>query len=636
MLTRLLVLVLAGLLCLGHTARAASTDEGGGPLVGEVATTGTPHVLDGRVNSLALIDTTMLLGGDFSRARSADARRKFRRANLLSFDSTDGRIHRRFRPHPNGVVNKVLDAGDGRTVYVAGDFTRIGGVRRQNLARVRIRDGSVVRAFDAGKVAGQVRDLQLVGGRLWVAGAFTHIAGTAQRALAALDPDTGGRDRFMKLHVAGRHHGGHTQVLKIDVSVRSGRLVMVGNFRKVAGAPRRQVAVLDLTRRQATVARWRTRFYAARCSAVNNTYLRDVDVSPDGTFFVASTTGGARGPKRACDTTARFEIGTDANRVRPSWVAHTGGDTTYAVEVTAGAIYVGGHFRWQNNPFGRDRPGPGAVPRQGIAALDPRNGLPLDWNPGRTLGVGVFDFLDAVDGLWVASDTDRINWQLRSRVARMRPGTTVLPGEPSPALPAVLWSSTESPGTWSRRDWAGPSPDAASGDVTGAPEGVRAAFMINGVLFLVGSRPVLVRRSFDGFAFGPAARVTPSGQGRPPAGWRHDLQRLTGMFHDNGRIYYTLRGRSSLYYRYFTASSGTVGARRLVANAGGVDLRGATSLLLVDRRVHWRAADGSSWSVEWRRTAQAARLAAQTRRRDPCGCTAGEGRVRFLFQGSPI
>ncbi len=116
-----------------------------------------------------------------------------------------------------------------------------------------------------------------------------------------------------------------------------------------------------------------------------DTFIRDVDFSPDGSFFVVTHDRRVRcgtNTNTLCDTSQPLgDRPAPAND--PTWVAYTGGDTSYGVAVTGAVVYIGGHMRWLNNPFQGDQAGPGAVPREGISALDPVNGIPLSWNPGR-------------------------------------------------------------------------------------------------------------------------------------------------------------------------------------------------------------------------------------------------------------
>lgn len=80
--------------------------------------------------------------------------------------------------------------------------------------------------------------------------------------------------------------------------------------------------MLDLAACPVAVTGWSTTRYQQQCAAVFATYLRDVDVSPDGSYFVVMTTGG---------------------------------DTLSSVAVTGTAVYVGSHQRWMNNSLADDR-----------------------------------------------------------------------------------------------------------------------------------------------------------------------------------------------------------------------------------------------------------------------------------------
>ncbi|WP_185995116.1 PKD domain-containing protein [Nocardioides campestrisoli] len=580
---------------------AMAVDQPGGQLVQERAAARTPHVLDGMVYSVAEAGGQIVLGGDFTKARNDGTSAQLPRTNLLAFNPADGRVSTGFVPQPNGVVRVVLPAADGKSVYVGGKFTSIGGENRKNLAQVRISDGAVL-PFDAGKIAGQVRDLRLAGGRLWIAGHFTHVGGHAQTALATVDARSGTFLPFMRLGIAGNHNSGATNVLKIDVSPRGDRLVAVGNFDTVDGVVRHQLMQLDISGDAARASTLNTRFFTATCSRSFDTYMRDVDYSPDGSFFVVTTTGGYGGADAPCDSTSRFETYAAGATVQPSWVNLTGGDTLYAVEVTDSVVYVGGHFRWQNNPFAGDLASFGAVPREGIAALDPANGLPYSWNPGRSRGIGVFDFLVTEAGLWVASDTDRIGTdrQTRARIALLPTGGLTVPPVRSARLPNDIYTVGAS--TVTARSYRGGTVGAAR-PVSGlSASSVKGAFMVNGWLYLAQSDGTFVRRTFDGTTFGAAERVDTADRLKADATWQEDLRKVTGMFFDDGRIYYTLAGSNELRYRYFTPESAVVGAKRLVAsgNVSGISFSGVRGMFLADGKLYWSDGQGVLRRIDWR------------------------------------
>ncbi len=587
-------LVATGLLTLlvplGALPAAQGVGQAGGQLVAAAPRAGTPHVLDGRVLSVAQVGTQIVLGGTFTQARNDGSTTVLTRRGLLAFDAATGQISPSFDPAPDRAVNAVIPAGDGETVFVGGAFTSVAGQARSRVARLRVSDGALVGAFNAGTISGAVHDLRLAGSRLWLAGAFAQVRGNAQRGLATVSAATGAFDPFMRLTVSGVHNGGTTTVKKIDVSRDGSRLVGVGNFRDLAGSRSEQLLMLSLTGATAQPAPFRTSFYQASCASAFDSYVRDVDLSPDGSFFVVSTTGAYRGATSPCDTTARFETSAGAG-AQPSWRDSTGGDTTYGVEIGDGVVYTGGHARWQNNPHAADEPGPGAVPRLGIAALDPVNGLPYTWNPTRSRGVGVFDFLLTGQGLWVGSDTDRLGGLLRSRIGLLpSPGLTIAPLN-TPRLPATVYRA----GTTGLTQV--PATTTGFGSSTSAPTGgrswgaLRGAFMLGSTLYTGWSDGTFTKQSFNGSAFGSATPVDTHDRVTPLTEWQSDLRAATSMFYDRGRIYFTRAGSSSLFYRYFSPQSDVVGAYRFTTTGpSGLSLAGVRGAFLANDSVYW--ADG--------------------------------------------
>ncbi len=590
------------------TPGAQAVDSPQGRLVASAPAAGTPHVLNGAVSSIAQVGNQMILGGSFTTARNDDSQTQLTRDRLLSFNADTGQISTTFLPNPNGSISTVIPAGDGVSVYVAGAFSSIGGVARTNVARVRVSDGAVITAFDAGSVTGRVKDLRLAGGRLWLAGMFTHVEGHAQRGLATVNPSTGAFDPFMGLTIAGVHNGGYTGLGKIDVSPDGSRLVGIGNFDTLDGVKNRQLFMLDLDGADAAPSLFQTKFYETPCNRVFDSYMRDLDFSPDGSFFAITTTGAYGGSGVACDTTARFETAATGTDVQPSWVDYTGGDTTYAVEITDSVVYTGGHARWQNNPFAGDRAGPGAVSRPGIAALDPLNGLPLSWNPTRTRGVGVFDFLVNSRGLWVGSDTDRIgSYVYKGRIALMPLDGAVIPAVKAPTLPNDIYVGARQlpapESTITRRSYNAGTVGASSAVPNGGIDWnqVRGAFMVNGQVYVASNNGAFTRRTFNASTYGAPVAVDTHDELNPLVDWRSDIAASTGMFFDSGRIYFTRSDSNQLFYRYFTPENDVVGAKRFVAsgNVAGIDFAQVRGMFTTGTKLFWAKPNGSLNQMDW-------------------------------------
>jgi hypothetical protein len=567
----------------------------------------TPHAMDGSVNAIVQVGQRIVAAGTFTRVSPSgtfdDTSDDLIRNGIFAFDATTGVIDPDFNPNLDGSANSL--ATDGTSVYVAGTFTAVGGVATHKRIAKLSADGTVSTAFKV-QPNKAVNEVVARSGRVYIGGVFTSIKnGTVTHnrgALAALDANTGAVLAGVNLPFTGVYDpnnnlngkmGGVTHVARFDVTADGRKLAAVGNFAKVNGQTRVQVAVIDTniaTTGVATVSPWATnRFDRAHnsCAAVFDTWTRDIDFSPDGSFFAITTTGayaGGSGSGTLCDTSSRWETNSTGNE--PTWVDYTGGDTSYGVAVTGDVVYVGGHFRWQNNPFRGDSAGPGAVPRSGIAALDATNGLPLSWNPGRTRGVGAQALYATPEGLWVGSDTTRFKNLTRGRIAfvPLSDGTTI-PSVAPATLPNTLFIA-QSGGLRSRSlDGSGaPTGSAAVVNTAFDWSTVRGAFYLNGTLYYLSGSGLYAR------AFNPATGAVGEARSVSLNGLVLDTSTtpISGMFYDPGlhRIYYAKTGSNGgLFYRYFTPESELVGALEFRANTNGVDFRNVAGMTLAGGRL---------------------------------------------------
>ena len=359
----------------GDAGAVAGNPSQPGAIVSASPSSFTPNIMNGTVLTMAKVGNWIVVGGTFTLVRNAGSTQNIARRNVFAFDSVTGRVSDTFAPNPNRAVFKVLPTMDGKSVYLGGSFTKITSskqvVASSRLAKLSVTTGNRVSGFRPGSINGTVRDMELTGNRLWVAGKFTLLHGRKQRALGTINARTGAYDRYFTGIFSGLHRpqlkGSKTSVLAISVSRTGRELVAVGNFKRVNGSARSQIAKFGLSAKKYTLSNWRTRLYESACSKRFESYVTDVSYSPNGSYFVVSTTGGYGGAtaslsgRSGCDVVARFEAKRSGRSIAPTWTAYTGGDTTWTVEVTQDVIYAGGHQRWQNNPTRGNSTGQGAV-----------------------------------------------------------------------------------------------------------------------------------------------------------------------------------------------------------------------------------------------------------------------------------
>lgn len=447
--------LIAGLLGVAvmQTGTAAASTTVQDRVVSPTPVAWTPRVNDGEVDTIAQVGNTMVIGGQFTSVSNSSGGNTVTRKYIAAFDATTGALVSGFAPDLNGVVNKVLPGPVAGTVLVGGAFSTVNGVARRNVALLNVSTGAVVSSFATATMNGLVNSMAVSGNRLYIGGTFTTVGGKTHSRIASLNLTTGALDPFVNNQLSVNHNwydgcSGCAQaavsVKYLDVSADGSTLIATGNFKVADGYDRDQIVNIDLTGSSATVRPdWKSNAYTARCyDWAFDTYMRGLAMAPDGSYFVVVTTGGANAGAH-CDAAARFNIGDRGQDVQPVWTDFAGGDTYTTVEVSGTAIYTGGHMRWVNNDYGSDSAGSGAVPRAGLVALDPQNGLPLSWNPGRNpRGYGVTAMLATSAGLWLGSDTTYIgNRQyLRPRLAFFPlTGGSTLPANQPMSLPANVY-----------------------------------------------------------------------------------------------------------------------------------------------------------------------------------------------------
>jgi PKD repeat protein len=384
----------------GPAATAAQPVPGHTQLPPSTPRTDMPRITTGEITDIAYIGDRVFVAGTFSSIRNNTSANTttVNQASLASFNLTTGLIDTSFRPtFGGGGVTEVEASPDGTKLFVAGRFNTINGVTKRKIASINPTTGAAVAGFTANANAAATA-LDATNTTLYVGGQFTTVNNVARASLAAVNATTGALvTGFQNNITGGIGVDGALTVQALVLTHNDSQLLVVHTGRKIADQDRYGVGLISTQTNQ--LLPWRTRLWEDNLQFVGGIQrIYAGAIAPNDEYFVVTSgSGGDRPPIN--DTAVAFPIAGNDN-VQPKWISRAF-DSIYSVAITEHAVYIGGHFSFNESQSAPD-PWPGlddvgygtgqglggyglgdaVVRRDHIGALDPVNGKALEWNPG--------------------------------------------------------------------------------------------------------------------------------------------------------------------------------------------------------------------------------------------------------------
>jgi hypothetical protein len=351
------------------------------------------------VNTVVEAGGVAYLGGYFTKMVAPGGDDSESRGRLAAINGNTGKLTS-WDPDADGTVWAMELSADRKSVYVGGDFNRIGGRSASKLARIDLSSGKLDTSFRPA-VKGRVRGLALDGGRLYLGGEFTSVGGKSRPKLAAVDAATGNVLSWTPPPLGRGRYIGQTGVPTKDynpghvfaVEVMGGRVFAAGSFLDLGGEG--GLVTLDA----ATGA-------LAGPQHDPGKPMFDLDTSGNVLYAVGGGPGGRL-------------YAYSATKAKPLWSAKFDGDAV-GVAVSRGAVYVAGHYDYiVSKSSSCYQLCPGGPRRRHLSAFSTEGKL-LAWNPEADTSTGPYAVVGGAGAVYVGGEFNKVN-------GKAQPGFAIFP-----------------------------------------------------------------------------------------------------------------------------------------------------------------------------------------------------------------
>lgn len=356
-----------------------------------------------RVNAIVESDGVAYLGGEFTKMVSPTGSTASRNY-LAAVNGTSGALES-WNPKANGKIWALELAADGASVYVGGDFSKIGDRSVSKVAKVSLATGKVDSSFKPKSVKGRVRALALDGDRLYIGGEFGSVDGQSRPKVAAVDAATGALLPWTPPPLGPGRYLGNTGIPTPDysaghvfaVDVLAGKVFVAGNFLDLGGFAG-LVAIDAVTGAVAEV-----QYDLGRP-------MFDLETFGDVLYAVGGGPGGRL-------------YALDPEDDDPVWRVKVDGDNV-GVAVSETSVYLAGHYDYiVSTDSSCYKFCPGGPNRHHLAAFGREDGTLLPWNPDADTNTGPFSLAAGENALYVGGEFQKIN-------GKAQPGFAIFPGKP--------------------------------------------------------------------------------------------------------------------------------------------------------------------------------------------------------------